>query len=329
MQGAWRFVQRLWRLVGEAAEIAQRRAGRARPTFGDAGARARARRRIGALAKVSDDDREAAFQRCVAQIYEFANALGLALGDLRSNGDRRPDYRLGDARGRRHPGAAVPPDDAASGRGMLGRARPQDPGGRAALAAARARTCWSRTPSPCRSRSTARRRADVTVRATPKSRYRGCRSGPRCGKTGARGQAAQKGHRRPAKDRECGGLKQGCPSARAAARAGVLAAGLTAGCFQPLYGRSFARPAGRRSRDGSARVEVLPVEAPNGTPEARLGVEIAQRADVRSDRRRLGHAADPPAGKSQLSADAPAGDRRHHHARGRTSKITASTRPTR
>ena len=127
VQGAWRFVQRLWRLVGEIADVegAGSAAGAVRR-----GARWRcARPPTGALAKVSDDIAKLRFNRCVAHIYEFANALQRR-ASARPKTAPSPGPRLGAARGRRHPGAAVQPDDAASGRGMLGGARPQDPGRR-------------------------------------------------------------------------------------------------------------------------------------------------------------------------------------------------------
>jgi len=77
VQGAWRFVQRLWRLVGEIADI---QAPAARPAqFGD---QALAVRKAAhrALGHVSDDIAKLRFNRCVAHIYEFANALGDAIG---------------------------------------------------------------------------------------------------------------------------------------------------------------------------------------------------------------------------------------------------------
>jgi leucyl-tRNA synthetase len=77
VQGAWRFVQRLWRLVGEIADI---EAPATRPAqFGD---QALAVRKAAhrALAHVSDDIAKLRFNRCVAHIYEFANALGDAIG---------------------------------------------------------------------------------------------------------------------------------------------------------------------------------------------------------------------------------------------------------
>ena len=77
VQGAWRFVQRLWRLVGEIAEV---NAPAAHPdAFGE---RALVVRKAAhrALANVSDDIAKLRFNRCVAHIYEFANALSEAIG---------------------------------------------------------------------------------------------------------------------------------------------------------------------------------------------------------------------------------------------------------
>jgi LPS-assembly lipoprotein len=56
--------------------------------------------------------------------------------------------------------------------------------------------------------------------------------------------------------------------------AGVVAlAGLTAGCFQPLYGdKSVVPTAGLGNRLGT--VEVAPISAPNGSRIARLGVAV-------------------------------------------------------
>ena len=89
----------------------------------------------GALAKVSDAIEKLHFNVAVAHIYEFANALGAAIA--KPAADAR--FRLGDAGGGRDHGAAVPPDDAAPRRGMLGRARPRHPGRRRALAGGRSR----------------------------------------------------------------------------------------------------------------------------------------------------------------------------------------------
>ena len=75
VQGAWRFVQRLWRLIGEIADIG---AGR-RPAPSAAGLDG-AQGRPPGLANVSDDIARLRFNRCVAHIYECANALSDAIG---------------------------------------------------------------------------------------------------------------------------------------------------------------------------------------------------------------------------------------------------------
>jgi len=60
----------------------------------------------------------------------------------------------------------------------------------------------------------------------------------------------------------------------------AAAAALTAGCFQPLYGEHTAGPGAVNPnvRDAFATVEVDQIAAPNGTPEARIAVEL--RNDV-------------------------------------------------
>ncbi len=133
VQGAWRFTNRLWRQVGEACELAKN-APAERPTaFGEPGARVpqgrprRARQGVGR-------DREAALQRRRGAHLRVRQRARLGSGQPR----RDPGFRLGDAGGGLHHGAAVPPDDAAPGRGMLGLARPYNPGRRRALAAGRA-----------------------------------------------------------------------------------------------------------------------------------------------------------------------------------------------
>jgi LPS-assembly lipoprotein len=53
----------------------------------------------------------------------------------------------------------------------------------------------------------------------------------------------------------------------------LAAAGFVAGCFQPLYG-DRKLTGGPDMRDKLSAVEVMPIDAPSGRPEARLGVEI-------------------------------------------------------
>ena len=55
--------------------------------------------------------------------------------------------------------------------------------------------------------------------------------------------------------------------------AAIAAAGLTAACFQPLYGdRSVTGGPDLRAR--LAAIDVMQIPAPQGTPEARIAVEV-------------------------------------------------------
>ncbi len=78
VQGASRFVQRLWRLVNEFAEIAKT-APAARPASFGSDALALRKAAHGALDKVSTGIEKLHFNVCLAYIREFANALGEAL----------------------------------------------------------------------------------------------------------------------------------------------------------------------------------------------------------------------------------------------------------
>ena len=83
VQGAWRFAQRLWRLVGEGCEIA-RSAPDARPAAFSPVALGLRKAAHRALARVSDDIEKLHFNVCVAAIYEFANALNDVIGEMGS-----------------------------------------------------------------------------------------------------------------------------------------------------------------------------------------------------------------------------------------------------
>jgi leucyl-tRNA synthetase len=92
VQGAWRFTNRLWRLIGEAAEIAQN-APAERPAQFSPPALALRKAAHRALAHVTEDVEKLHFNVCVAHIYEFANALGAAVGDIDGEDKLTPDLR--------------------------------------------------------------------------------------------------------------------------------------------------------------------------------------------------------------------------------------------
>lgn len=79
VQGASRFVQRLWRLVNESAEIAKT-APADRPASFGADALGLRKAAHGALDKVSSGIERLHFNVCLAHIREFANALAEVLG---------------------------------------------------------------------------------------------------------------------------------------------------------------------------------------------------------------------------------------------------------
>jgi leucyl-tRNA synthetase len=82
-QGAWRFTQRLWRLIHEIAEIGQK-APAGKPANFDGAALDVRKAAHRALAKVSEDIDKLRFNRCVAHIYECTNAISAAIGEVDS-----------------------------------------------------------------------------------------------------------------------------------------------------------------------------------------------------------------------------------------------------
>jgi leucyl-tRNA synthetase len=81
VQGAARFVQRLWRLTGEIARLAAAVGTSAPPAFGETalGIRKAAHK---ALIRTEEDVERLRFNRCVAHAYELANALSSAVGNI-------------------------------------------------------------------------------------------------------------------------------------------------------------------------------------------------------------------------------------------------------
>jgi len=80
VQGAWRFVQRLWRLVADAARIAATE-DMPRPAAFSPPALALRKAAHRALARVSEDIERLRFNVCVAHIHEFANAFQASLAE--------------------------------------------------------------------------------------------------------------------------------------------------------------------------------------------------------------------------------------------------------
>jgi leucyl-tRNA synthetase len=88
VQGSWRFVQKLWRLVREAAEI-EPAGGAAEDSEAVLALRKAAH---GALARVTDEIPKLRFNRCVAHVYELSNTLQAALSATKQNGGVSPVY---------------------------------------------------------------------------------------------------------------------------------------------------------------------------------------------------------------------------------------------
>jgi leucyl-tRNA synthetase len=89
VQGASRFVQRLWRLVNESADIAKA-APQARPTTLGPEALALRKAAHGALDKVSAGIEKLHFNVCLAYIREFSNTLAETLADQEQRSQEVP-----------------------------------------------------------------------------------------------------------------------------------------------------------------------------------------------------------------------------------------------
>jgi leucyl-tRNA synthetase len=81
VQGAAKFVQRLWRLIGDIADFS--RDAPVTSTFSES-AQAVRKSAHSALVKVEDDLARLRFNRCVAQVYDLANQLTAQLGNVES-----------------------------------------------------------------------------------------------------------------------------------------------------------------------------------------------------------------------------------------------------
>jgi leucyl-tRNA synthetase len=81
VQGAYKQTQRLWRLSCEIERVVGPSRPEAPASFGDEARRVRKIAHV-ALAKVQDEIERLRFNVCIATIYEFANALGAAIGTI-------------------------------------------------------------------------------------------------------------------------------------------------------------------------------------------------------------------------------------------------------
>ncbi len=85
IEGAWRFVQRVWRQVNEAIELGAA-ADAAKPEAFGPEANALRRAAHGLAHQVADDVERLRFNVAVAHVHEFANAFGQAIAAARSAG---------------------------------------------------------------------------------------------------------------------------------------------------------------------------------------------------------------------------------------------------
>jgi leucyl-tRNA synthetase len=92
VQGAWRFTNRLWRLIGEAGAIAQSAPSDRPAQFSESSLKLR-KATHRALANITDAVDKLHFNVCVAYIYEFANALSEAIGGVENTDALTPDFR--------------------------------------------------------------------------------------------------------------------------------------------------------------------------------------------------------------------------------------------
>ena len=192
VQGARRFVQRLWRLVGEAADdggAAPMRRGRRQ--FGEAALALRKAAHRALAAGVGGRSSGCA-STSASRTSTSSPTRFQALARRASRPSQRADYRwavreAADILVRLFP--PMMPHLAEECWAALGH---KTPGGDASPGRARARRCWSRTPSPSGpGQRQEARRSDSRPRCD-KCRDRGCRSGARCGKRRSTGKPPKK-----------------------------------------------------------------------------------------------------------------------------------------
>jgi leucyl-tRNA synthetase len=93
VQGAWRFVQRVWRLIGDIAEKTEPRGGKAPEVDGKALDLRRASHKT--LAAVSADLEGLGFNRAVARLYELVNTISKVFNE--GEADAGTEYAVREA----------------------------------------------------------------------------------------------------------------------------------------------------------------------------------------------------------------------------------------
>jgi leucyl-tRNA synthetase len=88
-QGSWRFVQRAWRLIAESTELLPKPKAKAPAEYAPA-AQALRRAAHKGLNAVAEEIEGLRFNRAIASVYEFANALSSALQDKTARGQSPP-----------------------------------------------------------------------------------------------------------------------------------------------------------------------------------------------------------------------------------------------
>ena len=254
VQGAYKQVQRLWRLTCEIERII----GPERPAPpADYGEEARRIRRIAhaALAKIEDEVERLRFNVCIAAIYELANELAAAVGAIgESPVGRRSARRL--RRGGRHPRPLLRADDAASRRRVLGSARPQG--------FCRPEPMAGRRSQPARRHHVTyvvqvngKKRGELTIeRDADAKRIEGAALALDAVVRAIEDNRCPQGDHRAAEDRQCRGLEVSASSRRSRSPPGlgVASSPFTARRRIPVSSRMSARSKSRRSRTASATI---------------------------------------------------------------------------
>jgi leucyl-tRNA synthetase len=96
VQGSWRFIQRVWRIINDALPLISARSSKD-PSVSSPRAQALRRASHKALNAVAEEIEGLRFNRAIAAVYEFANILSSALQDKTAGDDPSFGFALGEA----------------------------------------------------------------------------------------------------------------------------------------------------------------------------------------------------------------------------------------